>query len=346
MGIEKRRQLDGKVRYRVKLRRRGFPPATATFATLADARKWERTTERDMESLRYFPQAEARRHTVSDAIARYLETVLTRKAPHTIAQQTQQLEWWQDRIGALTLDRLTPGIITGIRDELAAQNQPATVNHYLSPLRHVCSVAVNEWSWLETNPTRKVKRLAEPRGRARYLGTAERKRLLDACRASTHPHLYTIVMLALSTGGRKEELVRLKWSQLGPCCQRITLTETKNGEVRVLPVVGPALDLLRAHIQRGPVHGKEWVFLGARGKSPTSIDRAWYKALREAGIDDFKFHDLRHSCASYMAMSGASLADIATVLGHKSYDQVKRYAHLSESHVEGVVSDMVTRFLA
>jgi len=70
------------------------------------------------------------------------------------------------------------------------------------------------------------------------------------------------------------------------------------------------------------------------------ITKAWLTAIEKAGIDNFHFHDLRHSCASYLAMNGASLAEIAEVLGHKTLQMVKRYAHLSEQHTLGVVERM------
>ncbi len=82
------------------------------------------------------------------------------------------------------------------------------------------------------------------------------------------------------------------------------------------------------------------LFPDESGKKPILIRAPWKKVLREAGIEDFKFHDLRHSAASYLAMSGASLAEIAEVLGHKTLQMVKRYSHLSEQHTAGVVSKM------
>jgi integrase len=130
---------------------------------------------------------------------------------------------------------------------------------------------------------------------------------------------------------------------------RITLHETKNGERRVVPLAGKALELLQAHAKvrrldtpllfpskvRDP---KTKVPVG-----PMDLRTPWENALKTAGIEDFRFHDLRHSAASYLAMNGASLAEIAEVLGHKTLQMVKRYSHLSEAHTAGVVARMNAR---
>jgi integrase len=344
-AIEKRRTKAGQVRYRVRTRSRGAGGGSATFARLADARKYAHTVEGQIAEGRYFPQAESRRHTLADAITRYVDTVLSRKRISTAKQQRQQLQWWTARIGHLRLCDVTSGVIAEHRDALSREIKEGSVNRYLSALSHVFTVCSKEWRWTVDHPMRNVRRLKEPRGRVRYLDTDERHRLLEACKASGHPDLYLAVVLALSTGARKNEILRLKWTQIGAGYTGITLHDTKNGESRAVPVCEPALSLLRAHARR-PVTHLEWVFPGRRGRGPTKIDKPWYEARRVAGIEDFRFHDLRHTTASYLAMNGASLSEIAAVLGHKSFAQVKRYAHLSEAHTADVLSRMNARFLS
>jgi len=123
----------------------------------------------------------------------------------------------------------------------------------------------------------------------------------------------------------------------------ITLHDTKNKERRLLPLAHYALQLMEAHSNVGNI-ASDLVF-----PSPSNSQRAWDSrsawevALKRANIQNFKFHDLRHSCASYLAMNGASLAEIAEVLGHKTLQMVKRYAHLSEAHTAKVVQSMNER---
>ncbi len=121
-----------------------------------------------------------------------------------------------------------------------------------------------------------------------------------------------------------------------PCASAAVLHETKNEERRAIPLAGPALDLLR-ELSRIRRIDSDLVFAGPDGRA-IFPRKPWERALRAAQIDDFRFHDLRHSAASYLAMSGATLAEIAEVLGHKTLAMVKRYSHLTEAHTAGVVA--------
>ena len=124
-------------------------------------------------------------------------------------------------------------------------------------------------------------------------------------------------------------------------CKRgiLTFRKTKNGETRAVPLTGYALDGLAQHakIRR---RDTSLVFPNNTGTRPLGIRDAFEGAVKRAGITNFHFHDLRHSAASYLAMNGASLMEIAEVLGHKTLSMVKRYAPLSEAHTAGVVARM------
>jgi integrase len=141
---------------------------------------------------------------------------------------------------------------------------------------------------------------------------------------------------------RQGEIMNLSWSNVDLEKGKITLHETKNGERRVVPLVGHALELMKEY------HAKRrldtvLLFPGNKGQKPqkpVNLRGAWLTALKQAGIEDFKFHDCRHCCASYLAMNRASLSEIAEVLGHKTLQMVKRYSHLSEAHTASVVERM------
>jgi integrase len=111
-----------------------------------------------------------------------------------------------------------------------------------------------------------------------------------------------------------------------------------------LPLAGEALECVKGLAGMRRIDTR-LLFPDGSGKKPIIIRAPWHKALKQAGIEDFRFHDLRHSAASYLAMSGASLAEIAEVLGHKTLEMVKRYSHLSEQHTAGVVEKMNKKFL-
>ena len=322
-SIEKRTDAQGNITYRAKVRIKGAPAQSATFARKTDAAKWAKSTEAAIQEGRYLPQAEARKHTLADLCDRYARDVLPRKKAKTQGPQRAQLAWWRDKLGVLTLDALTPAKVAEARDTLAATVSerrkaplsPATVNRHLALLSHVCAYAVNELGWIDANPCAKVAKRQEPRGRVRFLSDAERARLLAACRDSKSPDLYPAVVLALSTGARHGELFNLRWPDVDMTRKVAILHETKNGERRVLPLTGPAAAILaeRAKVRRLDT---DLVF-PARKKQrdgtvkPLDIRAPWETALKVAEIEDFRWHDLRHSAASYLAMNGASLAEIA-----------------------------------
>lgn len=152
-------------------------------------------------------------------------------------------------------------------------------------------------------------------------------------------------MLALSTGMRLGEILNLTWTDVDLEAGKAVLHETKNGERRVVAIVSVALELLRKHKELQKANTL-FVFPNERGSAPVNIRNDWERALKVAEIEDFRFHDLRHTFASYLAMNGASLAELAEALGHKTLAMVKRYAHLSEAHTASVVQRMNDKMLA
>lgn len=336
--IEKRANVKGETIYRVKVRLKGYPAQSATFRRLTDARKWEQQTETAMRDGRYFKTAEAKRHTLAELIDRYIAGILPAKKDHK--QQSRQLLWWRKQLGYALLADLTQAALAAQRDALKASGKaPATVNRYLAALSHVFTIAVREYQWLHANPLANVRKETEPRGRVRYLSDDERSRLLAACRASSNPDLYPAVVLSLATGARKMEILTLRWKEVDLQRGMLALLETKNGERRALPIGDHAGDLLkeRAKMKQDDT---ALLFPGDNPERPAQLRYAWETALKVARIEDFHWHDLRHSAASYLAMNGASLQEIAAILGHKTLAMVQRYAHLSEQHTANVVNRM------
>ncbi len=150
------------------------------------------------------------------------------------------------------------------------------------------------------------------------------------------------MVLALSTGARRAEILGLTWGDIDLQRKVAVLHQTKNNERRALPLAGQALQCIKELAEMRRIDTR-LLFPDKSGKKPIQLRTPWGKALKEAEIENFKFHDLRHSAASYLAMSGASLAEIAEVLGHKTLQMVKRYSHLSEQHTANVVSRMNER---
>lgn len=349
--IERRTAADGSESYRVRIRLKGYPPESATFPHITAARKWAQQTEAAIRDGRYFKAAESRRHTLADLIDRYILEVLPNK-PRSKAQQEPQLKWWKSQIGTYLLSDVTPALLAEYRTRLAntptereGPRSPSTVLRYMAALSHAFTIAMKEWGWLEDNPMRKVSKPKESKGRVRFLSDEERERLLDACKKTECKVLYQIVVLAVSTGMRHGEIMNLRWEDVDLAKGRIILPDTKNGERRNVPLTGHAFEEIQK-LSRERRKDTTLVFPGRKtGEKarPFEIRKSWNNALSVAKISDFRFHDLRHSTASYLAMNGASLSEIAEVLGHKTLQMVKRYAHLSEAHTTKVVKDLGDR---
>jgi integrase len=346
-NIEKRTTGSGETSYRVKIRLKGYPTQTATFKRLTDAKKWVQDTESAIREGRHFKTSEAKKHTLGDMIDRYVKDVLSGKTAKLRSNQTTQLNWFKAEIGAYSLADISLATIAQCRDKLLTEigsrgkvRTPASVVRYMAALSAAYSTCVNEWEWLEDSPMRKVKKPKESKGRVRFLDDNERHKLLAACQQSSNKQLYLCVILALSTGMRQAELMGLKWQNINLKDGFLILQKTKNGERRRVPLSGLALSLLQEHAKVRRLDTNLLFPSTIHKDKPINLRKPFETALKVAEINDFHWHDLRHCTASYLAMNGASLAEIAEVLGHKTLSMVKRYAHLSDGHVSNVVASM------
>ena len=345
-SIQERKSITGEISYRVLIRLKGHPQQTATFQRKTDAKRWASQTESAIREGRHFTTSEAKKHSLADLVNRYASEVLPSK-PKSAKGQLRQLLWWKEELGHYSLSDVSPALISEYKNKLAAgitrshtPRTPATVKRYMAALSHAFTIAIKEWQWIDSNPMLKVTKPIEPRGRVRYLSDDERTRLLSACKESPYQHLYLIVVLCLSTGARKMEILGLDWRNVDLSREVITLHETKNGERRLLAVTGHALELLRQHSRLRRLDSNLVFPSNNKPSQPIDIRCHWEAAIKKAEITDFLFHDLRHSAASYFAMNGATIAEIAEILGHKTLQMVKRYAHLSEAHTKSVVERM------
>jgi integrase len=214
----------------------------------------------------------------------------------------------------------------------------ATVNRELSTLRHMLNKAV-EWGMLETSPFAKGSRLIlkENNHRLRFLNDSEIKELLKSCEdLKTHAsHLRPIVEVALLTGMRRGELLGLKWEQIRNGF--IYLTETKSGKARQIPINDRLAEVFK-EVRHGNQLKSTYVFCGSDGKRFIEVKRSFTSACRKAGIEAFRFHDLRHTFASQLVMRGASLKAVQELLGHSDLKMTMRYAHLSHEHLRDSVN--------
>jgi integrase len=321
-GIRKRANDDGSTVYEVRVRRKGTPERTLTCPSLREARK-QRDIARSQAWEGKHPQgAEGRRKTVAELCEAFLEDRYGDHPDHSHYRTHKgHLLWWCARIGAHRLAQVTPQSLLPYREELLQSVTPTTCQRYLASLSGTFTWAIrDERQWVSSNPVRLVskprdQRPQEERERVRFLSADERARLFDSCAQSRSPWLYQIMLMALVTGARKSEILKLRWRDLNVQAGTVCFRRTKNRSDRTITLVDPALTLLRSR-QHGSVspHPECYVFPAPCGTKPIDIRTAWKTAIRKAGLVDFHFHDLRHTTASYLRMAGHSLEDIGDVL--------------------------------
>jgi len=331
--LTKRKDSKGRIRYRAQVQIKGYPAQSKTLGSQKLAEKWIKETEDLIRSGRHAAVSEAEKHTVADMIDRYIdEQVPNLRSGHNVKRE---LEWFRREIGKHSLVSLTSALIVECKTKLQREEStrgkrsPATVNRYLAALSSCCGVASKEWMWIEDNPSRNVSKLREDNKRNRFLSDAELPLLLQACKDISFP-LYLAVVLSLSTGARRMNIWSLRWQdiELTPGKESVRFEHTKNNQPLMLPLTGTVLELLHEY-QRTCRTDTDLLFPSkVDAQRPFDFKAGFQKALKIAEIQNFRWHDLRHSVASYLAQHGVSLLKIAEILGHSSVQMSQRYSHL------------------
>ena len=340
MGSIRTRQLkNGSTRYQAEIRLKGHPTMAAMFDTKSDAKAWIQKTEADIRCGRQQLYSSGRRHTLKEAIERYFKE-------HTVSVVKRgHLFWWEKELGHFYLQDIRASLIVekkhkllNERTEKGVVRSKSTCNRYLATLSHVLSVCMKQWEWMGENPVKKISREKEPRERTRFLSKEERKQLLEECKNSDNPYLFTFVVLLLSTGGRYNEIRCLKWTDINLTQGRVTITKSKNTDMRSIPIRGLALELLRELASQSLSIG--YIFPSKNNTKPLELRRAFRTAIKRAKLIGFRGHDTRHSYATEMLAQGLSLGEIGHLLGHRSVSMTRRYAHLVESRSIDAISKM------
>lgn len=340
MGHIREKDLsNGDTRFYAEVQLKGFPRLTATFSRKSDAKLWIQKTESELRCGRNQLIAESRKYNFKEAVQRYS------KEKKISVVKRGHLQWWEKELGHYFLKDIRPSLIAEKKQKLLTETTEkgvvrsgSTCNRYLATLSHVLSICEKQWEWIEGNPVKKISREKESRERTRFLGPEERQALLKACRESENPYLFTFVALQLSTGCRYNEIRHLRWTDVDLNKGKITIRESKNGDVRSVPVLGFVLELLRQLAMGQTSLG--YLFPSQDRTRPLDLRRAYRTAIKRAKLKDFRGHDCRHSYATEMLAQGLSLGEIGHLLGHRSVSMTRRYAHLVESRSIDAVSKM------
>jgi integrase len=281
----------------------------------------------------------AERITIATAVQRYLDT-------HEDNRSRSDDLWHADVIreafGKQIVDDLEPHDVEVWMQRRAREVSPSTVNRHIDFLRRCLKRAIRDRK-ARVDPIANVDRLEEPPGRERYLSVDELRALRDQMSADDWEH----VELAIQSGFRREEQFCLRKDQVdfdaGPRLHghptgMYGVRETKSGATKWVPMNAVTRRILRRAVTRSK--SKTWVFPSS---NDTPVDghnfvaRRFKPALRKAGIDNFRWHDLRHCFGSYLRMRGVPTAHIAKLLGHTTERMAERYSHLGDEHLAEAV---------
>ncbi len=352
--IVKRETSQG-TRYQVKVRLLGEKARSKTFTRLTDAKAWAASVETDLGRGVYVPTTTDRRRTVADLIDTTIRDHLPNKRH---ARDNGKLEtkliWWKEAIGQTGLDKLKPDVIGEAiatlrknKTRSGAGVVPATVNRYLAALSVACEFAVRTLRWLPDNPVRRIERGAESAGVVRFLSDDERARLIAAAKADVDPNMHAAIVLALATGARVDNLRRLTWADIDFDRKAVRFDTTKNGQGRWVPLIPAAVDMLKTQQDRDPqgTDASTHVFKSPRHGVPAMLNSAPWRRVRDAAKLDggLRFHDLRHSTATYLLAAGANTIEIAAALGHKTLAMAQRYAHQSPDMARSIFDKLAAK---
>lgn len=309
-----------------------------SFATAQEARDFYAQAKTEERQGRFFP--EAHKHQTAPLLMSLIKAWEIDPGRPSAKQDQTYKTWWLDRCDRLTLADCTPAWIDEQRRTLETERKaPQTVLHYLKFLRHLLNQAVRD-EILPGNPFSKVRLPKVAPAAVRFLSPSEERRLLKALA----PRDRLIIRLALVTGLRSGEQFSLRWEQIDWRSRTITLPRTKAGQPQYRLLSREAVEILTDLRRRA--NGSSWVHPSQRKTSPLIAKNFYHRqflpAIEKAKLPHLTWHHLRHTFASRLAMSGQSDQTIAALLGHASTALVKRYAHLSPSHLKDAVEHAST----
>jgi len=239
----------------------------------------------------------------------------------------QYLRWLNQYLKDAYLDQINKDKIDFLKTEkLKTGVTNNTVNHTLSFLRSVLNKAKNEWEWLDNVPP--IKMLTVKKGRIRWITKEESIRLFK----ELPPHLEAMARFSLATGLRESNVTGLKWEQVDMVrqCAWIHADEAKAGKDIAVPLNSDALKVIQSQLGKNEIN--VFSFKGRSVKKAST--KAWRKSLERAGIESFRWHDLRHTWASWHVQSGTPLNALQELGGWADISMVMRYAHLSSDHLQ------------
>jgi integrase len=313
--IRKRRR-----KYEVQMRRAGLPHISKTFRVLKHAQTWARQMEvrADRNELPADPTA-LRGMTLGDLVRRYRDSVSTEKRDR-VSERYILAAFLRQPICSQRLTELRTEDFAAYRDQRLREIKPASLKRQLAPIRHLFEIARDHWGLpIRENPLDRLQLKATDQRRERRLRPGELDRLLDAAGRCSNPNVGRIIRFALVTAMRRGEILAIRSQHIDLTGRALLIPEAKNGYSRTIPLTDDAIAVLRD----GRTDGQGRVF----PMSANAFRLAWERLKRRAGINDLRFHDLRHESISGFFEKGLTVPEVALISGHRDMRMLFRYAH-------------------
>ena len=282
-------------------------------------------------------------HAFGELVDKYLKHAESYKA--SFNREKYAIDGLREYFGSAThLSKITTWTVEKWKRERAKQVQPSTVNRELTILKHMLKMAVR-WELTSTNPAAAVSPFPIQEGRIRFASEEELPRLIESCmNQATSPWLHPLVILAMNTGARQGEILDLQRdADIDFERNLIYFGRTKNRKLKVIPMNRAAREAVEWFLRNSKgEYLVSWPWGDRVGK--TTVYDAFKLACEEAGIENFRFHDLRHTAASYLVMSGVDLPTVKEILGHREIEMTLRYSHLAPAHKAKAVEQLGRAF--
>jgi integrase len=295
----------------------------------------------EIEEGRWF-ESQAKRRTLTEMIDRYETEYSNYKSYYQKARDKtvfkRLLAFFGDSATLQDVENTVGGYEQFRR---RAGKKPATILKELSLLRRMFNVARKQWKWKMVNPVSEIELPKVRNERVRYLGDDEYERLSHALDVADEQWLKPFVLVAMDTGLRLGNLFGLTRTEVNLFSRIITISseKMKNNDYIGIPMTDRVFDILRALLKTSALSGHVFHDDGAP-LYPVKVQRAFRKVVKQAGIDNFHFHDLRHSFASNLRQEGVDLHTISVLLGHRDLRMTKRYAHLNVDSLREAVAKL------
>jgi len=261
---------------------------------------------------RYFESAKAKTTKFEEMTAKYLKE-------HSHSRDARTVKTLLTFFSGYWLSQIKTRVVAEYRNKRLESVKPATVYQELALLRRMFNVAIREWEWVKDNPVSRLSfSVGNKNARDRWLTLDEEKLLLEK---ATNPFwLRSLLMVALHTGMRRGEILELKWQNVDLLIRAVRVVRSKNGEKRTIPM-SKTLYALFKRINVVDISGRVFPISGS------SARHAFDKVVEKAGLENFRFHDLRHTFATRLVQNGVDLYKVKELLGHKTIIMTMRYAH-------------------